>query len=348
MTVTRQGPPKPYTIRPATPRTAIAGKAYSQTFTVSGTAPYTFTETGTLPAGITFAKGILSGTPTITGNFPFTITATDAKNFTFSQSYILTVNAPTIIVRPTTLRAATAGKSYSQTFSASGGAAVYTFTENGALPAGVTFAKGILSGTPTVAGSFTVTVTATDANHFTGSQSYALTVNAPTIIVRPAILRAATAGKHYSQTFTASGGATPYTFTENGALPVGLTFVKGILSGTPTVAGSFSITVTATDTNHFTGSQSYTITVNAPIITIGPATLHAATVGKHYSQAFTASGGVTPYTFTENGALPAGMTFSKGNLSGIPTVAGSFTITIIVTDANGFSYSLTYNLNVLP
>ncbi|MCJ7514980.1 MAG: Ig domain-containing protein [Dehalococcoidia bacterium] len=83
------------------------------------------------------------------------------------------------------------------------------------------------------------------------------------ITISPATLRTATAGKPYSQSFAASGGAAPYTFTETGALPDGMTFSKGILTGRPKVAGSFPITVNATDTNNFTGSRSYTLSVRS-------------------------------------------------------------------------------------
>src|SRR5262249_40958348 len=75
----------------------------------------------------------------------------------------------------------------------------------------------------------------------------------PTITVSPAgpALPAGTEGTPYSQTFTASGGTGPYTFAvTSGAPPSNLNLASGgLLSGTPTVAGDFSFTVTATDTS---------------------------------------------------------------------------------------------------
>jgi hypothetical protein len=69
-----------------------------------------------------------------------------------------------------------------------------------------------------------------------------------------------------STTFTGSGGTGPYTFTETGALPAGVTFTSaGVLSGTPQVVGTFPITVTATDSGGCSGTLDFTLNVVAPI-----------------------------------------------------------------------------------
>ena len=132
--------------------------------------------------------------------------------------------------------------------------------------------SGVLSGTATEAGSFPITVTATDSSTgtgapFNGSQSYTLTVNSATVVVAPASLPAATAGAAYNQTITASGGTAPYTFAVTvGTLPTGLTLsTSGVLSGTPTIIGNFPFTVTATDSSTgtgapFSGSKAYSLT----------------------------------------------------------------------------------------
>src|SRR5207245_1972467 len=86
----------------------------------------------------------------------------------------------------------------------------------------------------------------------------------PTITLSPATLPSGTVGVTYSQTITASGSASSYTFAlSSGILPAGLTLASGgALSGTPTAAGSSTFTVTATDAQGCTGSQSYTLTIN--------------------------------------------------------------------------------------
>ncbi|MGH2644688.1 MAG: Ig domain-containing protein, partial [Chitinophagaceae bacterium] len=73
------------------------GVPYSQTFsTQGGTAPYTYKETGTLPTGITFSNGTISGTPGATGSYPITITVTDnsigkGSPFSLSKNYTLII-----------------------------------------------------------------------------------------------------------------------------------------------------------------------------------------------------------------------------------------------------------------
>src|SRR5205823_1149512 len=84
-----------------------------------------------------------------------------------------------------------------------------------------------------------------------------------TITVSPTTLPNGTAGTAYSgQTLTASGGTAPYTFAViSGSLPSGLILSAGVISGTPTSAGSSTFTVTATDANGCTGTRSYTVSI---------------------------------------------------------------------------------------
>lgn len=96
----------------------------------------------------------------------------------------------------------------------------------------------------------------------------------PTITISPPTLPGGSQGTPYSQQLTAIGGTAPYAFTETGALPNGITLTSGgLLAGTPTVAGSFPITVTATDANTCTGTQAYTLVIGSPTqvtITLSP------------------------------------------------------------------------------
>ncbi|PPU58862.1 hemagglutinin [Xanthomonas codiaei] len=351
------------------PATALpagtAGQAYASAINpaTGGIAPYTYAVTaGALPAGITFAAstGALSGTTTSVGTFNFSVTATDSTSGTPSQAtrgYTLSIAAPQITVAPTTLPGATRGTAYSQALSASGGTAPYTYSISaGALPAGLTLASnGTLSGTATVEGTFNVTVEATDANSFTGTQAYALTVAGPNLVLPASTLPAGTAGQAYTATITpATGGTAPYSYALSaGALPAGITLdpASGGLSGTPTVAGSFNFTLTVSDSTPSPAAQasrSYVLTVNTATLVIAQGTLPPAVSGTAYTQTLTVSGGVAPYTFTvSSGTLPAGLTLApNGTLSGTPSAEGSSTFTITVTDASAASASQAYTFTV--
>ncbi|WP_313918764.1 Ig domain-containing protein [Tahibacter sp.] len=91
----------------------------------------------------------------------------------------------TIVVNPPTLPNGTVGQLYSANVSASGGLSPYTFAVSvGALPPGLSLsASGVISGTPTASGLYNFTVTATDANGFTGNRAYPLTINGAVSIV---------------------------------------------------------------------------------------------------------------------------------------------------------------------
>src|SRR5690606_9081638 len=209
-----------------------------------------------------FAPGTASQTLVITINGDlvteadetFVVNLASAANATIldgsGQGTITNDDIP-VAIAPATLAGGTAWTAYSETISASGGTAPYSYAVTaGALPPGLTLASsGILSGTPTTAGSYTFTVTATDAPGRTAARTYTLTISAPVIVLSPATLPGTAAGAAYSQTVSASGGGAPYTYAITaGALPPGLTLdASGTLSGTATMTGTFNFVVTATD-----------------------------------------------------------------------------------------------------
>jgi large repetitive protein len=360
-------------LQPGPNLSATYGQGYSATFTTTGgTAPYTYVETGTLPAGLSFnaSTATLSGTPAQSGTFNISVTATDHSTgtgapFSTIQNYTLTVSAAAISLTPTSLPGGTVGAAYaSTTITATGGIAPYTYSlgTGSSLPAGMSLSSaGTLSGTPTASGTFNFTVIATDHNGMTGTQAYNLPIAAPAIMLSPATLPAATAEAAYTQTLSASGGTAPYHYQiTSGALPPGLTLSSsGSLSGTPTAAGAFTVSISVIDSSTGTGapfskSNTYTLNVNAPSISITPTTLPGAQVAVAYSQQLAASGGDGSYTFSISaGTLPAGLTLStSGLLSGTPAATGSFNFTVTAKDSLNFTgsqaYALSVNLPAIP
>src|SRR5580692_6420437 len=108
----------------------------------------------------------------------------------------------------------------------------------------------------------------------------------------------ATRGVAYSSQAVAVAGTAPYTFAITmGALPPGLQMdSSGAVSGTPTQAGNFTFTISATDANNLTGSGSASISVAGTTLALSPASIVQGHVGVAYGPVtFTVSGGVAPY-----------------------------------------------------
>ena len=228
-----------------------------------GQPPYRWTiPTGKLPPGLTLdgVFGRISGTPTANGAYPFTLTVTDNQANTATASLSITVGAGvTITISPATLTAGTVGTAYSQTLTATGGTAPYTYsvvaqsTGVGTLPPGLTLnaSTGAVTGTPTTAGTYVFTVQAIDSTQATGQQAVSLTIAAAApLTITTATLANGTIGTAYSATLAATGGVSPYTWSiTTGTLPAGLSLsaTSGAITGTPTAAATASFTVQVAD-----------------------------------------------------------------------------------------------------
>src|SRR6516165_2634940 len=122
----------------------------------------------------------------------------------------------------------------------------------GSLPPGLTLsASGQLSGVPATAGTYPMSVTVTDSSMpaLTSGASVSLTINDSTIVIAPTSPPAGTVTYAYPGfNFSANGGSPPYSWKSSGTVPPGLTVGSdGTVSGTPTQAGTFAFSVTATD-----------------------------------------------------------------------------------------------------
>ena len=165
------------------------------------------------------------------------------------------------------LRKAVVGTAYRVTLSASGGTQPYRWSlASGSVPAGLHLsAAGMLSGTPSRAGTFALTVRVTDSSspQLAGTKTYTLTV---ALAIAPSSLSNATANQPYRVTLAASGGAAPYQWSlASGSLPTGLHLSSsGVLSGTPTTTGTFTLIVRVTDSSspQLSRTMTYTLAVN--------------------------------------------------------------------------------------
>jgi len=153
-------------------------------------------------------------------------------------------------------------------------------------------------------------------------------------------------GVAYSQAFSATGGSGNYTFALTaGTLPGGLSLTGNTISGTPTQAGTFPITITASDNAGCpSGSQNYNLVING----VAPASITA-----------TAGGGQTvlpskvfPTTFKatvrdgSNNLMPGvNVTFTAPGAGASGTFPGNALTANVITDANGVATAPTFTAN---
>ena len=164
---------------------ASSGEPYQATLNaLGGSAPYTFTYTGTLPAGITISSsGFVSGSSTAAGSYPFSVTVREASGQTFTQPCNLNV-APSVLHITTScpLPDAKLGQSYSAQIQAGGGVAPYQFDFFGFLPDGLQVASdGTISGAPTALQGDAFLVRVTDARNQTATTACSVSVGLPAI-----------------------------------------------------------------------------------------------------------------------------------------------------------------------
>ena len=247
-----------------------AGDVYNQALAaIGGTSPYTwFLVSGTLPSGLTFGSGgVISGTPVSAGTSTFTIGVAGSDNASSSANFSLTVSnshAPSITT--VTLPAGKAGHVYNQTLAATGGTTPYTWSlVSGTLPSGLTLGSGgVISGTPSSPGTnnFTIGVAGNDNASSTAGFTLVITVDPPPSITT-VTLPAGKVGDAYNQSLTATGGASPYTWSlVSGTLPSGMALGSdGVISGTPVSAGTSNLTIGVSGSDNLSSSASFSLFV---------------------------------------------------------------------------------------
>jgi Putative Ig domain/Galactose oxidase, central domain len=343
--------------------TALVNVPYSQQLQEKGgVGALTWTlSSGTLPTGVTLGPGgLLSGTPTVVGAYVFSVQVQDSSTppRTTTANYAVAVVPPVTVVPA--LPTANPGVAYSSPLLIVGGRGPYTSSiVSGALPSGLTLSNGTVSGTTTALGNFTFTVKVTDSSSppVTVTQAVNMTVALPLAFVTTALPGSQANVAYPTTTIATSGGAGAVQLVvASGTLPTGLTLTpQGVLSGIPTVAASFTFTLAAVDSSADPQivEQTFTVVIAPAVtpVTLGPASLPAATIGAAYLQNFLVSGGTPPYTVTQTGTLPPGLAFNgAGNppsVTGTPTSLGSFgNIVVTATDSLGAQAQVTYSITV--
>jgi prepilin-type N-terminal cleavage/methylation domain-containing protein len=224
-------------------------------------------------------------------------------------------------------------------FKATGGTDPLKWSATG-LPTNLVIAtNGVVSGIPTVVGTYATTVTVVDALGQKDNVSFTWTINKAPVLTNPGAI-STPGGIAVNQAFAsyAAFGTQPYAWSATG-LPAGLTLdtATGTVTGTPTTTGSTLVTLTLTDKYALTSAQSFTWTVPPLTISAVLAKTYKAGVAITPLQ-LVAAGGISPYVAWSATGLPAGVSIdtATGIVSGTPAaVLGASAVTFSVTDSAG-------------
>ena len=334
---------------------AIKGRGYSTQIELeenTGTAPFVYTISGLpLNSGLFMnMSGELYGTSNLNeGSYVVEVMVSDSIGYITTKEYILDAGEPPFIVDDY-IPGASLNEPYSFTptvIGSDGNLAVYVAVTSGTMPTGLSISGTTISGTPTVDNqSCQITVTAYNDYAPEGvSRTYTLNVSYAARINTVSPLPDGVVDLPYSFAFNGYGEF-PYVWEVlGGGLPPGLYLdTDGVLSGTPTTAGTYSFSVQASNA-HGADTRLYTLTVyQRPVITT--TTLGYARLGTAYSSTLTAIGTMPITWFITDGRLPTGLFLDQfsGIISGAAVTAGSFTFTVVATNVAGVSVPVTLTI----
>ena len=331
------------TITSAASAIGTVNVAFTYTIIASGS-PTSF-NVGPLPAGLTVntASGVISGTPTVAGSYPVSLSATNAAGTGASTTLTLTI-APAALA-PAISSAATAvgqvGTAFTYQIVATPGP-ITSYALTGTLPVGLALntATGAITGSPTQPDASTVSLTATNGNGTSAPQALFLQISAAANV--PVITSAGSTTGYVGGSFTYQITATntPHVTLDAINLPAGLAVnpFSGLIQGTPSAVGTTTVSLVGTNAAGTGPARDLTLVVqpapSAPVVT----GVHrvSAQVGVGFAYQLTASGG--PMAFEVVGA-PAWMTVNTatGALSGTPTAPGMLTVFLLASNSAGNS-----------
>lgn len=319
------------------------GAAYSVLLKQVGTNPGTWSVTPALPAGLSLnsTTGRISGTPTGTSSASRTFKFAQPGLVTASKVLSLTVTAPVApTISTTSLPNGNLGDPYSTTLTAQGNP-TGTWTAS-PLPNGLSLnqTSGVISGTPTAGGTTNVTIgfTQTSTGLSATPKILPLTITQPgPPSITTSSLPEGQVNAAYTATLTAQGN--PAGTWTAAPLPTGLSLNQntGVISGTPTSAGTTNVTIGFTQTSTGLADPSPAVValkINPPPApSIRTTSLPNAIQNTAYNAQLEATAGATGTWSVTGGVLPLGINLNpnSGVLSGSSLLVGTYNLTFTFT-----------------
>jgi hypothetical protein len=275
--------PATLTVTAAAVAPSITTQPASQTITVGQAASFSVVATGTAPLTYQWKKNNVAITGATSSSYttPLTTSSDNGAQFTAvvsDSAGSVTTNPATLTVSAAAVAPSITTQPASQTVTV-GQSASFSVVATGTAPLSYQWKKNSVAITGATSSSYTtpLTVTSDNAAQFVvvvgnsagsvTSGAALLTVNAstPPLQITTSQLTGGTVGSAYSFTLSASGGSTPYAWSlPSGTLPNGLSLsTGGTISGTPSLAGSFSFAVQVNDAAGHSASATFSINVVA-------------------------------------------------------------------------------------
>ena len=236
--------------------------------------------------------------------------------------------------------------SYSATLQASGGTGTRAWSlasGSGPLPDDLTLSSsGVISGSPTVEGTFNFTVQVADSGspQQVATRALSILIRTDAVTITTTSLPNGRVGVAYSQAVSIINGTPLFLWSISaGVLPDGLSIDgnTGEIGGLPTTQGPSSFTVQVTDDLGDTATADLSIVIDPPpTLAITTTALPDGAVGVPYNVTLQATGGTPPLTWSiPTGVLPSGLSLdaSSGVISGTPAVAVTESFTVQATDS---------------
>jgi hypothetical protein len=335
---------------------------------------------GSFPPGLSLSRsGLISGVPTAPGRFDFYLQIHDVTaaeggpswctyDDRSQKQFVININpgsappppvappSPPLRLDTTSVPPATVSTPYNAQLSATPAEAHTWKVTDGTLPPGISLgsSNGLISGTPTTAGSFHFAITVSDGSGRSARREFTIDVANP-LAIAPLDVQGEHGGRAelgipLSGKLGATGGNGNFTWkVAAGLLPTGLAVAPdGTISGTPTVATRYGFTVEVADSDGRTASLPIKLTVKRKL-TFKTLKLKRTRVGFLYAAKVKTLGGVAPMQWAiPSGKLPRGFHFDKqlGVLSGLTQRAGTYRFSLRAADALGVLATKTFVLVV--